>query len=76
MKADIKIQDAIELREKFLEYADRAEQHEWVKLAMINIKLDQSIADFDSMSIEEKNSMFRVILGVIGKDFSEYESKS
>lgn len=76
MKGNITKEDALRLREEFIQYTERAEQHEWVKLAMIHIKLDDSIANFDSMDDTEKNAMFRVVYQVIGKDYSEYEGKN
>ena len=76
MKTNITKEDVLKLKEEFLEYAYNAEQHEFMMLAMIQIKLDQSIEEFDSMDDIEKNAMFRTIYNVIGKDFSEYESKS
>ena len=76
MKENITKEDALRLREEFIQYTERAEQHEWVKLAMVHIKLDDSIANFDSMDDKEKNAMFRVVYQVIGKDYSEYESNS
>lgn len=76
MKKNITKEDVLRLREEFVQYTERAEQHEYVKLTMIHIKLDDSIANFDSMGDKEKNAMFRVVYQVMGKDNSEYESKS
>ena len=76
MKTNITKEDAIQLREELHQYADTADQHEFPLLAMIHYKLDHSINDFDTMSIEEKNSMFRTVYKVIGKDYSEYEQSN
>ena len=76
MKKNITKEDVLRLREEFVQYTERAEQHEYVKLTMIHIKLDDSIANFDSMGDKEKNAMFRVVYQIMGKDNSEYEGKS
>ena len=54
MKENITKEDALRLREEFIQYTERAEQHEWIKLFMIHIKLDCSISNFDSMDDKEK----------------------
>ena len=41
----------------------------------IPFKIDQSIAQFDMLSEKDLNAMFRVIYGIIGKDFSEYKEE-
>ena len=76
MKTNIRKEDAIQLREEFLRYADNAEPHFYPILIMLNIKLDQSIDRIDTMSVEEKNAMFRTVYKVIGKDYSEYEKNT
>lgn len=76
MKTNITKEDAIQLREEFLRYADNAEPHFYPILIMLNIKLDQSIDRIDTMSVEEKNAMFRTVYKVIGKDYSEYEKNT
>lgn len=76
MKTNIRKEDAIQLREEFLRYADNAEPHFYPLLIMLNIKLDQSIDRIDTMSVEEKNAMFRTVYKVIGKDYSEYEKNT
>ena len=76
MKENITKENVLRLREEFVQYTKRAEQHEYVKLTMIHIKLNNSIANFDSMDNKEKNAMFRVVYQVMGKDNSEYESNS
>lgn len=75
MKPNIIKEDIIALREEFIKYTETAEQHEFPKLALINLKLDYTIKNFERISIndKEKNAMFRVVYRAIGKDFSEYE---
>jgi len=76
MKTNITKEDAIQLRKEFLRYADNVEPHFYPLLIMLNIKLDQSIDRIDTMSVEEKNAMFRTVYKVIGKDYSEYEKNT
>lgn len=73
MKTNITKEDAIQLRKEFLRFADNAEPRYFPILIILNIKLVQSIECIDTMSVGEKNSMFRTIYKVIGKDYSEYE---
>ena len=37
--------------------------------------MDQSIDQFDKLTTEDLNAMFRVVYGIIGKDFSEYKEE-
>ena len=76
MKTNITKEDAIQLRKEFLRYADNAEPHFYPLLVVLNIKLDQSIDRIDTMSVEEKNAMFRTVYKVIVKDYSEYEKNT
>jgi hypothetical protein len=70
----ITIKDCLELRDKFMAYADRAEQHEFIMLAMVHTMMNNSIDDWQEKGINQKeaNAMFRVVLKCIGGDFSEY----
>lgn len=72
----ITLDDCIELREKFLKYCNTAEQHEFALLAITNVKLDGTIERIKSngmISQKEARAMFRVCLGLIGEDCSEYQ---
>lgn len=74
MKTNITKEDVLALKAELLDYADnKAEQHEFPLIAVIHKKIDNTIEVFDQMSIEELNSMFRVVYKVIGKDSSEYK---
>lgn len=75
MKKNITKEDVIALREEFIKYTETAEQYEFPKLALIGSKLVYTIRNFERISDndKEKNAMFRIIYGAIGKDFSEYE---
>lgn len=77
---EISIENILELKEKFDKYLITAEQHEFVILAMIDLKLNNTIKTIQSNNNEikdqkEARAMFRTILKVIGKDCSEYEEK-
>ena len=77
---EISIEDILELKEKFDKYLITAEQHEFVILAMIDLKLNNTIKAIQSNNNEikdqkEARAMFRTILKVMGKDCSEYEEK-
>ena len=77
---EITIEDVFELKEKFDKYLITAEQHEFVILTMIDLKLNNTIKMIQSNNNEikdqkEARAMFRTILKVIGEDYSEYEEK-
>ena len=74
---EITVQDCVQLREKFLKYCDTAEQHQFPMLTMINVKLDSTLDVIQKenkvTNQKEARAMFRVVLKIIGEDFSEYE---
>lgn len=74
---EITVQDCIELKEKFDKYTETAEQHEFVILAMVDMRLTNSINIITETNKvkdqKEARAMFRTVLKVIGKDYSEYE---
>lgn len=76
MKTNITKEDALALREELLQYAEKAEQHEFPKILYVHLKLDKTIEDFEQYPIEELNSMFRCVYMVIGKDYSEYKEEA
>lgn len=71
--------DIKQLRQDFNNYVKIAEQHQFVVLMMVDIKFEQTEKEIASgeFNIEENQSelraMFRCILKVMGKDYSEYE---
>lgn len=72
----ITIEDCKELYNEFNRYADNAEQHEFPRLIMIALKLQDTLEQYELDGIEdqkEARAMFRVVLKIIGKDYSEYE---
>lgn len=75
----ITVADCLELKEKFQKYCETAEQHEFALLAMVNIKMDTTIAQIQAAQKVENQTdtraMFRVVLRLIGEDFSEYDEK-
>jgi len=75
MKINITKEDVLALREELLQYAEKAEQHEYPKILLVHLKMNQSIDQFDKLTTEDMNAMFRVVYGIIGKDFSEYKEE-
>ena len=75
MKINITKEDVLALREELLQYAEKAEQHEFPKILLVHLKLDQSDEQLDKLTPEDLNAMFRVVYGIIGKDFSEYKEE-
>ena len=75
---EITMQDVRELREKFENYTKTAEQHEFPMLLFADIKFQNTIDEYMQNGITDQadaNAMFRVILRLIGEDFSEYMPK-
>lgn len=75
----ITVDDCYELEKEFRTYCETAEQHEFVALLMIDMKLGSSVKKFAEESkngivLDQRtaNTMFRVVLKVIGRDYSEY----
>lgn len=72
----ITIQDCVSLRNKFMSFCETAEQHQFMTLLMLQVKLDQTIDAYRKAGTvtdqKEANTMFRVILRVIGEDFGPY----
>lgn len=73
MKANITNEDVLNLQKEFKEYCEHAEQHEFAKLTMVDIMLERSIKNLNSIDNTARNAMFRVIYKLIGKDYSEYK---
>lgn len=73
MKANITNEDVLNLQKEFKEYCEHAEQHEFAKLTMVDIMLEKSIKNLNSIDNTARNAMFRVIYKLIGKDYSEYK---
>ena len=75
----VTIIDCLELQKLFQKYYEIAEQHEFIKLIFIQLRMDKYISRLQQVGkIENQNAtnvMFRVVLGAIGKDFSDYEEK-
>ena len=73
----ITLSDCEELYRQFQRYTETAEQHEFVRLAMINIRLDATMERFRAagrvLDQKDTRAMFRVVLRAIGEDFSKYE---
>lgn len=78
-RKEITVQDCEHLYKMFTEYTETAEQHEFVRLAMVNTMLDSTMAQLRASRVvndqKEARAMFRVVLKVIGKDASDYEEE-
>lgn len=72
----ITVQDYLDLREKFKKYCETAEQHEFLKLFVIQKMLDQEIKSITEKGVvedqEDARDMFRVVLKKIGEDITDY----
>lgn len=73
MKSNITKEDILNLQKELKEYCEHAEQHEFAKLAMVDYMLERNIQHLDTIDNKTRNTMFRVIYKLIGKDYSEYE---
>ena len=73
MKVNITNEDILNLQKEFKEYCKHAEQHEFVVLMKIDFMLEKSIQNIDFIKNTTRNTMFRVIYKLIGKDYSEYK---
>lgn len=73
---DITIQDCEQLYITFCEYCKTAEQHEYPILILIDFKMQQTIEkikkDGAITNQSDIRAMFRTVLRITGKDFSEY----
>ena len=76
----ITVEDCRNLRERFMEFANRQEQHTFPFLAMINLRLDTTLEaiekDGEVKNQKDINAMFRVVLRVMGEDYSAYKENS
>ncbi len=75
----IAVEDCYKLKKEFRKYCETAEPHEFVALLLVDAKLESSVAKFAEESkngevIDQKtaNTMFRVVLKLMGRDYSEY----
>lgn len=77
---NITIEDCILLKKQFDDYCKYAEQHEFPLLAFIDFKMEDTIEKIqkDGYIKDQKDirAMFRTVLRIIGKDFSEYQEES
>lgn len=76
-KKVITLQDCEELKQKLEKYCETAEQHECLKLFMLNEKMDATLEEIRKTKKvpeqEEMRAMFRCVLQTIGEDISAYE---
>ena len=71
------MKDCRELYNRFIKYTETAEQHEFARLAMINMMLDITMEKWhDPINQKEARAMFRVVLGAIGDDIAPYKEEN
>ena len=74
---EITVQDCLSLQKKFNSYTETAEQRQFVMLLMVDIKLQATIERIKEVgkveNQKEARAMFRVVLQIIGEDYSQYE---
>ena len=76
MENNITMKDCEALYERFIKYTETAEQHEFIRLAMIHQMLDRTMATWkDPLNQKEARSMFRIVLGHTGGDITPYLEK-
>lgn len=72
----ITIEDCLNLQKQLKKYCDSAEQHEFPLLYITDTMLNRSLEEMQKTGkIENQNearAMFRVVLTLMGLDYSEY----
>lgn len=75
-RKEITLRDCLDLKTEFDKYCETAEQHQFPILAMVNIRMDNTLAGLKQRGRVENQkdirAMFRVVLKIMGRDFSEY----
>ena len=72
MNKQITLSDCQELYNKFIEYTETAEQHEFPILAQIQLMMEASLKKWqDPLDQSEAAAMFRVVKKVIGITMEE-----
>lgn len=70
---EITMKDCKDLYNHFIKYTETAEQHEFLRLAMIHQMLDHTMATWhDPINQKEARAMFRVVLGHTDGDITPY----
>ena len=76
----ITIEDCRNLKNKFERYCETAEQHEFVLLTILHMKLDKTLETIEKDGAikdqEEARAMFRTILLIIGENADDYKKVS
>lgn len=74
---EITVQDCEELKRKFDDYCENAEQHQFPLLLMINLKMDATLEHIRAAGKVENQkdtrAMFRIVLKAIGEDATKYQ---
>ena len=76
----ITIEDCRSLKKKFYQYCETAEQHEFVLLTILQMKLDKTLETIEKDGMvkdqKEARAMFRTILLVVGENADDYAEVS
>lgn len=69
MSENITLDECKKLHDKFLKFADRAEQHSFLQLFQIDLMMEHSIKKWEDEGVDqgEARSMFRVVNKFIGE---------
>ena len=63
----------IDLIKEFKKYIETAQQYEFVRLAMIQMKIEETDLKEIVNNQREARAMYRVIASAIGKDYTEFK---
>lgn len=76
---DITLQEVRDLRARFDQYLQTAEQHQFALLVMVEGKFRHTLKHYEEIGQvddqKDANAMFRVVLNTMGQDFSEYKEE-
>lgn len=79
MAKQITIDDCRELRKKFENYCNTAQQHQFPLLLMIDLKMQATLEKVEEAGVVENQkdmrAMFRVVLKTIGESDEEYQEE-
>ena len=72
-KKEVTIQKLENLIDKFYEYTETAEQHEFVLLFQVDMRIQKTNIEEIVKDQKEARAMYRVIASIIGEDYSNYK---
>lgn len=72
-KKEVTTQKLENLIDKFYEYTKTAEQHEFVLLFQVDMRIQKTNIEEIVKDQKEARAMYRVIASIIGEDYSNYK---